>query len=161
MYATETFYKEGIDFSAVFPSRQDTLRSANYDFGLLEISEFIRIESDNFKVEKPELLDMDSQLEMIVSRYKEEEGIGVAKGRKMRQPKPEPAPVPEPMPEPEPAPEPMPEPELQEDEEITEQEIRDEIEVFKAGLEVIDDPEDRAVIEFEIQLLEEALDLNF
>jgi hypothetical protein len=169
MYATETFYKEGIDFSAVFPSRQDTLRSANYDFGLLEIAKLIQSQSNNFKLEKPELVDMDAQLSMIVERYKEEEGIGVAKGRKMRQPKPEPepAPAPEPMPEPEPEPEPepapapMPEPELQEEEEITEQEIRDEIEVFKAGLEVIDDPEDRAVIEFEIQLLEEALDLNF
>lgn len=150
MYATETFYKEGIDFSAVFPSRQDTLRSANYDFGLLEISEFIRIESDNFKVEKPELLDMDSQLEMIVSRYKEEQGIGAGKGRKMRQPEPEPAPIPEP--------EPMPEPEPQEDEEITAEEIREEIMALTEALEVIDDPEDRAVIESEIDALNEALE---
>jgi hypothetical protein len=148
MYATETFYKEGIDFSAVFPSRQDTLRSANYDFGLLQISEFIRIESDNFKVEKPELLDMDSQLEMIVSRYKEEEGIGAAKGRKMRQAKPEPAPVPEPMPE----------PELQEGEEITAEEIREEIMALTEALEVIDDPEDRALLESEIDALNQALE---
>ncbi len=148
MYATENFIKEGIDFSAVFPARQDTLRSMNYDFGLLEISNFIRIQSDNFKLEKPELLDMDAQLAMIVERYKEEEGIGVPKAKKMRQPKPEPAP------EPAPAPEPSPE----EDEEISAEKIQEEINAMGELLEFIDDAAERAIIEEELESLRIALE---
>ena len=151
MYATETFYKEGIDFSAVFPSRQDTLRSANYDFGLLEIAKLIQSQSNNFKLEKPELVDMDAQLSMIVERYKEEEGIGVAKGRKIRQPKPEP----ELMPEPELEPEPEPSPE--EDEEPTAEQMRQEMEAYTEILAVTDKPEDRAFYESEIDALAIAL----
>ena len=143
MYATENFIKEGIDFSAVFPARQDTLRSMNYDFGLLEISNFIRIQSDNFQLEKPELLDMDAQLAMIVERYKEEEGIGVPKAKKMRQPKPEPAP--------EPAPE--------EDEEISAEKIQEEINAMGELLEFIDDAAERAIIEEELEALKIALEV--
>jgi hypothetical protein len=165
MYATETFYKEGIDFSAVFPSRQDTLRSANYDFGLLEIAKLIQSQSNNFKLEKPELVDMDAQLSMIVERYKEEEGIGVAKGRKIRQPKPEPELMPEPELEPEPEPELMPEPELEpepepspeEDEEPTAEQMRQEMEAYTEILAVTDKPEDRAFYESEIDALAIAL----
>jgi hypothetical protein len=153
MYATETFYNEGIDFSAVFPSRQDTLRSANYDFGLLEIAKLIQSQSNNFKLEKPELVDMDAQLSMIVERYKEEEGIGVAKGRKMRQPKPEPELMPEPEPEPMPEPEPSPE----EDEEPTAEQMRQEMEAYTEILAVTDNPEDRAFYESEIDALTIAL----
>lgn len=146
MYATENFIKEGIDFSAVFPARQDTLRSMNYDFGLLEISNFIRIQSDNFTLEKPELLDMDAQLAMIVERYKEEEGIGVPKAKKMRQPKPEPAPEPAPAPAPE------------EDEEISAEKIQEEINAMGELLEFIDDAAERAIIEEELEALRDALE---
>jgi hypothetical protein len=52
----------------------------------------------------------------------------------------------------------MPEPELQEDEEITAEEIREEIMALTEALEVIDDPEDRAVIESEIDALNQALE---
>ena len=142
MYATETFIKEGVDFSAVFPSRQDTLKSMNYDFGLLEISNFIRIQSDNFKLEKPELIDMDAQVSMIVERYKEEEGIGVPKAKKMRQPKPEPAP--------EPAPE--------EDEGISAEKIQEEINAMESLLEFIDDAAERAIIEEQLEALRIALE---
>jgi hypothetical protein len=144
MYATENFIKEGIDFSAVFPARQDTLRSMNYDFGLLEISNFIRIQSDNFTLEKPELLDMDAQLAMIVERYKEEEGIGVPKAKKMRQPKPEPAPEPAPAPE--------------EDEELSAEKIQEEINAMGELLEFIDDAAQRAIIEEELESLRVALE---
>ena len=148
MYATETFIKEGVDFSAVFPSRQDTLKSMNYDFGLLEISNFIRIQSDNFKLEKPELIDMEAQLAMIVERYKEEEGIGVPKAKKMRQPKPEPAP--EPAPAPAPAPE--------EDEGISAEKIQEEINAMESLLEFIDDAAERAIIEEQLEALRIALE---
>lgn len=145
MYATETFIKEGVDFSAVFPPRQDTLKSMNYDFGLLEISNFIRIQSDNFKLEKPELIDMDAQLSMIVERFKEEEGIGVPKAKKMRQPKPEL--------KPEPAPEPAPE----EDEEISAEKIQEEIDAMLELIEFVDDAAERALVEEDIESLRIAL----
>ena len=144
MYATETFIKEGVDFSAVFPSRQDTLKSMNYDFGLLEISNFIRIQSDNFKLEKPELIDMDAQVSMIVERYKDEEGIGVPKAKKMRQPKPEPAPEPAPAPE--------------EDEELSAEKIQEEINAMESLLEFIDDAAERAIIEEQLEALRIALE---
>ena len=144
MYATETFIKEGVDFSAVFPSRQDTLKSMNYDFGLLEISNFIRIQSDNFKLEKPELSDMDAQVSMIVERFKEEEGIGVPKAKKMRQPKPEPAPAPAPAPE--------------EDEGISAEKIQEEINAMDSLLEFIDDAAERAIIEEQLEALRIALE---
>ena len=144
MYATETFIKEGVDFSAVFPSRQDTLKSMNYDFGLLEISNFIRIQSDNFKLEKPELSDMDAQVSMIVERFKEEEGIGVPKAKKMRQPKPEPAPEPAPAPE--------------EDEELSAEKIQEEINAMESLLEFIDDAAERAIIEEQLEALRIALE---
>lgn len=144
MYATETFIKEGVDFSAVFPSRQDTLKSMNYDFGLLEISNFIRIQSDNFKLEKPELSDMDAQVSMIVERFKEEEGIGVPKAKKMRQPKPEPAPAPAPAPE--------------EDEGISAEKIQEEINAMESLLEFIDDAAERAIIEEQLEALRIALE---
>ena len=144
MYATETFIKEGVDFSAVFPSRQDTLKSMNYDFGLLEISNFIRIQSDNFKLEKPELIDMDAQVSMIVERFKEEEGIGVPKAKKMRQPKPEPAPAPAPAPE--------------EDEGISAEKIQEEINAMESLLEFIDDAAERAIIEEQLEALRIALE---
>ena len=144
MYATETFIKEGVDFSAVFPSRQDTLKSMNYDFGLLEISNFIRIQSDNFKLEKPELIDMDAQVSMIVERFKEEEGIGVPKAKKMRQPKPEPAPEPAPAPE--------------EDEELSAEKIQEEINAMESLLEFIDDAAERAIIEEQLEALRIALE---
>ena len=145
MYATENFIKEGIDFSAVFPARQDTLRSMNYDFGLLEISNFIRIQSDNFTLEKPELLDMDAQLAMIVERYKEEEVIGVPKAKKMRQPKPEPAPEPAPAHE--------------EDEELSAEKIQEEINAMGELLEFIDDAAQRAIIEEQLEALKIALEV--
>ena len=144
MYATETFIKEGVDFSAVFPSRQDTLKSMNYDFGLNEISNFIRIQSDNFKLEKPELSDMDAQVSMIVERFKEEEGIGVPKAKKMRQPKPEPAPAPAPAPE--------------EDEGISAEKIQEEINAMESLLEFIDDAAERAIIEEQLEALRIALE---
>jgi hypothetical protein len=144
MYQSKKYFDEGLNFDDVFPEKQEALRGQNFAFDFQEVADFVRINSQDFSLSQPELEAVDKQIEMVVDLW-----------RGQSQPTPVPAPAPAP------APAPMPEPELQEDEEITEQEIRDEIEVFKAGLEVIDDPEDRAVIEFEIQLLEEALDLNF
>jgi len=144
MYQSKKYFDEGLNFDDVFPEKQEALRGQNFAFDFQEVADFVRINSQDFSLSQPELEAVDKQIKMVVDLW-----------RGQSQPTPVPAPAPAP------APAPMPEPELQEDEEITEQEIRDEIEVFKAGLEVIDDPEDRAVIEFEIQLLEEALDLNF
>jgi hypothetical protein len=140
MYQSKKYFDEGLNFDDVFPEKQEALRGQNFAFDFQEVADFVRINSQNFSLSQPELEAVDKQIEMVVDLWRGQS---------------------QPVPAPAPAPAPMPEPELQEDEEITEQEIRDEIEVFKAGLEVIDDPEDRAVIEFEIQLLEEALDLNF
>lgn len=141
MYQSKKYFDEGLNFDNVFPEKQEALRGQNFAFDFQEVADFVRINSQDFSVSQPELEAIDKQIEMVVDLWRGQS---------------QPAPVP--TPEPEPMPEPMPEPEPQEDEEITAEEIREEIMALTEALEVIDDPEDRAVIESEIDALNEALE---
>lgn len=137
MYQSKKYFDEGLNFDNVFPEKQEALRGQNFAFDFQEVADFVRINSQDFSLSQPELEAVDKQIKMVVDLWRGQS---------------QPAPVPAP------APAPMPEPELQEDEEITAEEIREEIMALTEALEVIDDPEDRAVIESEIDALNQALE---
>jgi hypothetical protein len=139
MYQSKKYFDEGLNFDDVFPEKQEALRGQNFAFDFQEVADFVRINSQDFSLSQPELEAVDKQIEMVVDLW-----------RGQSQPTPVPAPVP--------APAPIPEPELQEEEEITAEEIREEIMALTEALEVIDDPEDRALLESEIDALNQALE---
>jgi hypothetical protein len=135
MYQSKKYFDEGLNFDNVFPEKQEALRGQNFAFDFQEVADFVRINSQDFSLSQPELEAIDKQIEMVVDLWRGQS---------------QPAPVPAPLP--------VPEPELQEEEEITAEEIREEIMALTEALEVIDDPEDRAVIESEIDALNQALE---
>jgi hypothetical protein len=135
MYQSKKYFDEGLNFDDVFPEKQEALRGQNFAFDFQEVADFVRINSQDFSLSQPELEAIDKQIEMVVDLWRGQS---------------QPAPVPAPLP--------VPEPELQEEEEITAEEIREEIMALTEALEVIDDPEDRAVIESEIDALNQALE---
>ena len=135
MYQSKKYFDEGLNFDDVFPEKQEALRGQNFAFDFQEVADFVRINSQDFSLSQPELEAVDKQIKMVVDLWRGQS---------------QPAPVPAPLP--------VPEPELQEDEEITAEEIREEIMALTEALEVIDDPEDRAVIESEIDALNQALE---
>jgi|694.fasta_scaffold03063_51 hypothetical protein len=137
MYQSKKYFDEGLNFDDVFPEKQEALRGQNFAFDFQEVADFVRINSQDFSLSQPELEAVDKQIKMVVDLWRGQS---------------QPAPVPAP------APAPMPEPELQEDEEITAEEIREEIMALTEALEVIDDPEDRALLESEIDALNQALE---
>jgi hypothetical protein len=137
MYQSKKYFDEGLNFDNVFPEKQEALRGQNFAFDFQEVADFVRINSQDFSLSQPELEAVDKQIKMVVDLWRGQS---------------QPAPVPAP------APAPMPEPELQEDEEITAEEIREEIMALTEALEVIDDPEDRALLESEIDALNQALE---
>ena len=135
MYQSKKYFDEGLNFDDVFPEKQEALRGQNFAFDFQEVADFVRINSQDFSLSQPELEAIDKQIEMVVDLWRGQS---------------QPAPVPAPLP--------VPEPELQEEEEITAEEIREEIMALTEALEVIDDPEDRTVIESEIDALNQALE---
>ena len=134
MYQSKKYFDEGLNFDNVFPEKQEALRGQNFAFDFQEVADFVRINSQDFSVSQPELEAIDKQIEMVVDLW-----------RGQSQPAPEPAPAPEP--------EPMPEPAPQEDEEPTAEEMRQVITAITEILSVIDNPEDRALYESEIEAL--------
>lgn len=136
MYQSKKYFDEGLNFDNVFPEKQEALRGQNFAFDFQEVADFVRINSQDFSVSQPELEAIDKQIEMVVDLWR-------------GQSQPAPVPAPEPAPEPEPMPEPAP----QEDEEPTAEEMRQVITALTEIISVMDNPEDRALYESEIEAL--------
>jgi hypothetical protein len=135
MYKSKKYFDEGLNFADVFPEKQEILKTTqNFDFYFQEVADFIKINSQDFSVSQAELEAIDKQIEKVVDLWQD---------------KSQPTPTPKSAPEPEPAPE--------EDEEPTAEQMRQEIEAYTEILAVMDNPEDRAFYESEIDALTIAL----
>jgi hypothetical protein len=55
MYYLKKLFDEKVDFDFISPDVQTRLRSDNFNFGLAEVANFIRINSYEFQNEIPEL----------------------------------------------------------------------------------------------------------
>jgi len=96
MYYLKKLFDEKVDFDFISPDVQTRLRSDNFNFGLAEVANFIRINSYEFQNEIPELLAIDAAIEEIYKSYLRDEGLEEEKIEE--KPIPEPAPVEAPEP---------------------------------------------------------------
>lgn len=140
MYKSKKYFEEGLNFADVFPEKQEVLKTTqNFDFDLQEVADFIRINSQDYSVSQPELEAVDKQVEIVVDLWQNKS---------------------QPTPTPKSAPKPKPEPEPQGDDDDDEfiAKIRAKIEIYTETLEVIDNPKDRALIEFKLDALRQSLE---
>ena len=86
IYKIEPLLSSGFNFNEVFPDKQEALKSfGGYNFGLQEIAQLLRKQTDNFKSSIPVALDIDKYLYEAYEKF--------ISGKK---PKEEPAPAPAP-----------------------------------------------------------------
>jgi hypothetical protein len=97
MYYVKKLVELGIDFKEIAPELQQHLRDENFLFDLDEIVQYIKVQSNNFQIEKPELLAIDAKMRQIYENY--------GKQVEVEQEPPVEVPTPEPIPEPAPEPE--------------------------------------------------------
>lgn len=92
-YKTQELIDKGIDFSAIFPEKQNVVKEmTGFDFDFSSIVSFLRTATDGFTKQNPVALDIDSE---IYATYLVWES-------KKPEPKPEPKPESKPEPKPEP-----------------------------------------------------------
>lgn len=81
MYKTQILEKE-IDFVNVFPDIQEYIRNENptkrFDFGLIDVVEFLRNDTDDWSTEKQEAVNIDNAIYRIVTNFSKTE-----KGKEM------------------------------------------------------------------------------
>lgn len=74
-YKTQELLERGVDFSTIFPEKQDIVKDmVGFDFNLADIVQFIKVQTQDFTVENPLALDVDKHIYYIYQKNQENKG---------------------------------------------------------------------------------------
>lgn len=69
-YKTENLLREGVNFAALFPDKQDVVKEmTGFQFDLSKIVTFLKKETNDFKNQIPLAIDIDNQIYSIYMKW--------------------------------------------------------------------------------------------